>query len=110
MSEDYRKGYREGFKDGFEEGKKSVPTVIGNLPPVLGNPPNKCHVCGKPWADLSHYVCPRADCPSKITCTIKYDPRTCVSIPTSNARSWIAVNNMDAEQQSPINADDHRLV
>jgi hypothetical protein len=116
MSKDYRDGYKDGFKDGYEEGKRHAPVVAPpiSFPPVLGNPPSGCTVCGRNYNRIDMYVCPRSDCPTKIWAT---------GIPTINAKasvsgtasgivannSWVAINGgewsaaqaLDAEQQNP---------
>lgn len=73
MSEDYRKGYKEGFADGFKQGKLSAPYVISPQPIQPSKPwdndPNvwTCHVCKMDTRRMMNYVCPRTNCPSKMS-------------------------------------------
>jgi hypothetical protein len=77
--EDYRRGYRDGWKD---RGNELVPKTSPSYPTFQGYPGaptypgindsygSKCRVCG--MSGLSNYVCPRSDCPGKITAGTPY--------------------------------------
>jgi hypothetical protein len=83
--EEWKQGYREGFKNGFEEGKRCeaapiypwksrfeplgnppIPPGGGWIPPI--NYPRSCGVCGLDLSLMTGYVCPRMDCPGRISC------------------------------------------
>jgi hypothetical protein len=67
-NEEYRKGYRDGWRDAMNElATKPVWPTPPTMPSVDGvdwDP--ACKVCG--LKGVMGYVCPRSDCPTRITC------------------------------------------
>lgn len=100
---EWREGYSQGFSDGYEKAKRDFTDTKPYSPPELWpeintvNPKPGCRVCGIKWDKPMGYVCPRSDCPSKITCrtgddTVYMNPRTCVSYTYANNNAY-AVNS-----------------
>lgn len=63
-NEEYLKGYRDGWQDAIRL-KETMPDKPGQPSgPEFSYP--ACRVCG--LKGVMGYVCPRYDCPTKITC------------------------------------------
>lgn len=68
MSDEWKKGYSEGFSDGYMKAYRE----LTDTKPIPWNQHmttewKGCRVCGMKWDKPMGYVCPRSDCPSKIT-------------------------------------------
>lgn len=69
MESEYEKGYRKGFLDGFHAARDNDSLMSPNIPlPTSDNTYTGCQVCKLDstkgtWG----YVCPRSDCPTRIT-------------------------------------------
>lgn len=69
MSDEYKKGYREGFEEGFRSAEKLLSRGVMPSIPQLPTDYCGCQVCGMSWKDGAiGYVCPRMDCPTRVTC------------------------------------------
>ena len=70
--DDYKKGFADGFKEGWEaalkqQSKTYHPSEMKPTPYELGAPWDPtCRVCG--LKGVMGYVCPRSDCPTRVTC------------------------------------------
>ena len=63
-NEEYRKGYRDGWRDAMNE---LATKPVWPPPPTMPQPKQDgCRVCG--MTGVMGYVCPRSDCPTRITC------------------------------------------
>lgn len=66
--DDYKRGYREGYQDGMEYARK----LYGPVFPAGQELPNVsytgCKVCGMEFGKPMGYVCPRYECPTKVSC------------------------------------------
>lgn len=70
MKKTYEDGYRQGFLDGYNAGKSaSIPAYPQDNFPGLDM--KGCRVCGiGANGEALGYVCPRLDCPTRITATV----------------------------------------
>lgn len=61
--------YYRGFYDGFNSARSSKPIEIEPNPyPPRASIKALCPICTKDLNQLTHYCCPRQDCPSNVSC------------------------------------------
>lgn len=67
-SDDYKQGWYDGFQAAQKDITRIYPTTLPTQQPFTVKPWYGCAICNMDFKGAMGYVCPRPDCPSRVTC------------------------------------------